>query len=157
MSAGDGGDDRHESRDERLDRNWDELLQELRITQTGLQLLAGFLLTLPFTQIFPTLDHGQKAVYLSLVVVAGIAVGVNMTPIMLHRRMFREHRKGRVVEVGHVMVQVVLGAIGLLIVCMTLLIFSVVVSWAAGVVAAIVLAVLLVTLLAVVPRRLERR
>jgi hypothetical protein len=71
--------------------------------------------------------------------------------------MFREHRKGRVVEVGHVMVQVVLGAIGLLIVGMTLLIFSVVISWAAGVIAAVVLAVLLVTLLAVVPRRLERR
>ena len=47
-------DDRDESEDERLDRNWDELLQELRITQTGLQLFSGFLLTLPFTQVFAT-------------------------------------------------------------------------------------------------------
>jgi hypothetical protein len=50
-------DDRDESHDERLDRNWDELLQELRITQTGLQLLSGFLLTLAFTDIFTGLDR----------------------------------------------------------------------------------------------------
>lgn len=40
--------DRRETPTERLDRNWDELLQELRVTQTGVQLLAGFLLNLPF-------------------------------------------------------------------------------------------------------------
>ena len=53
-------DGRDESEDERLDRNWDELLQELRITQTGLQLLSGFLLTLPFTQVFGGLDDGRR-------------------------------------------------------------------------------------------------
>jgi Family of unknown function (DUF6328) len=121
-------DDRDESHSEKLDRNWDELLQELRITQTGLQLLSGFLLTLPFTQVFPTLDDGQESVYLALVVIAGIAVGANMTPVMLHRRVFREHRKDRVVAVGHTMIQVVMAAIALLIVGMVLLIFSVVVS-----------------------------
>ncbi len=150
-------DDRDESHSEKLDRNWDELLQELRITQTGLQLLSGFLLTLPFTQIFPKLDDGQKTVYLGLVVIAGIAVGVNMTPVMLHRRVFREHRKDRVVAVGHALIQVVMAAIGVLIVGMAVLIFSVVVSWTAGVVAGLGLAVVLVTLLGVVPRRLEQR
>jgi archaellum biogenesis protein FlaJ (TadC family) len=149
-------DDRDESHSEKLDRNWDELLQELRITQTGLQLLSGFLLTLPFTQVFPTLDDGQESVYLALVVIAGIAVGANMTPVMLHRRVFREHRKDRVVAVGHTMIQVVMAAIALLIVGMVLLIFSVVVSWTAGVVAGVALAVVLVTLLGVVPRRLEQ-
>src|SRR3954464_8090620 len=93
----DAGDDRNESESEKLDRNWDELLQELRITQTGLQLLSGFLLTLPFTQIFPSLAQRQKGVYLALVIVAGIGVGLNMTPVMLHRRVFRERRKDRVV------------------------------------------------------------
>ena len=97
MSASDG---RDESRDEQLDRNWDELLQELRITQTGLQLLSGFLLTLPFTQVFGGLDDSQQGLYLGLVVVAGIAVGLNLTPIMLHRRVFGEHVKDRVVRVG---------------------------------------------------------
>jgi hypothetical protein len=150
-------DDRDESRDERLDRNWDELLQELRITQTGLQLLSGFLLTLPFTQVFPGLDHGQKGLYLGLVLIAGVAVGVNMTPIMLHRRVFREHAKERVVAVGHVMIQLVMAAVAVLVVGMGTLIFSVVVGWPAGFVAGGVLAVVLAVLLAALPKRLQPR
>jgi hypothetical protein len=153
----DTSDDRDESESEKLDRNWDELLQELRITQTGIQLLSGFLLTLPFTQIFPTLDDGQKGLYLSLVVIAGIALGVNMTPIMLHRRVFRERMKDRVVAVGHAMIQVVMGAVGLMIVGMTVLIFSVVSTWTAGVIAGASLAVVLGILLGVLPKRLEPR
>src|SRR3954469_15259270 len=150
-------DDRDESQDEKLDRNWDELLQELRITQTGLQLLSGFLLTLPFTQIFGGLDDEQKVIYLGLVVVAGLAVGANMTPIMLHRRVFRQHVKERVVALGHVMIQVVMAAIAVLIVGMTVLIFSVVTIWAAGFVAGLGLAVALGILLLLLPRRLEPR
>jgi hypothetical protein len=149
------GDDRDESENERLDRNWDELLQELRITQTGLQLLSGFLLTLPFTQVFVTLDPPQERLYLGLVVIAGVAVGVNMTPIMLHRRVFREQVKDRVVETGHVMVQVVTAAIALLVIGMTTLIFSVVQSWTAGLVAGASVALVIGVLLVAVPQRLR--
>jgi hypothetical protein len=154
MARSDG---RDESRDEKLDRNWDELLQELRITQTGLQLLSGFLLTLPFTQVFAGLDDAQQGLYLGLVAIAGIAVGLNMTPIMLHRRVFGDHVKDRVVEVGHVMSQVVIGAVALLVTGTATLIFSVVVSWTAGLVAGAVLLSVLVALLVVLPRRLEPR
>ncbi len=154
MSASDG---RDESRNEQLDRNWDELLQELRITQTGLQLLSGFLLTLPFTQVFGGLDDSQQGLYLALVVVAGIAVGLNLTPIMLHRRVFGEHVKDRVVRVGHVVSQVVIGAVALLVTGTATLIFSVVISWAAGLVTGLLLLVVLVALLVVLPRRLQRR
>jgi hypothetical protein len=150
----DGSDDRDESRDERLDRNWDELLQELRITQTGLQLLSGFLLTLPFTPVFAGLDDGQKALYLALVVVAGIAVGLNMTPVMMHRRVFGEHVKDRVVGVGHVVSQVVIGGVAVLVTGTATLIFSVVVSWTAGFLVALGLVVVLGTLLGVMPRRI---
>jgi hypothetical protein len=155
MTPPSGSDDRHESPDERLDRNWDELLQELRITQTGIQLLAGFLLTLPFTQVFGGLEDRQKALYLTLVVVAGIALGANMTPVMLHRRVFGEHVKERVVRVGHVMIQVVMAAIAVLILGMTVLIFSVVASWTVGVIVGLGLAVVLAILLGVLPKRLE--
>ncbi len=148
-------DDRDESHDERLDRNWGELLQELRITQTGLQLLSGFLLTLPFTQVFHALDGRQKALYLALVLIAGLAVGLNMVPVMLHRRVFGEHVKERVVEVGHLVAQVVIVAIALLVVGMSTLIFSVVASWVAGVVVAAFLVVVLGLLLGVVPNRLD--
>jgi ABC-type multidrug transport system fused ATPase/permease subunit len=148
-------DDRHESRDERLDRNWDDLLQELRVAQTGVQLLSGFLLTLPFTQVFPGLDHGQKGLYLGLVVLAGITVGVNLTPIMLHRRLFGDHVKERVVAVGQVLSQVVIVAIALLIAGTVTLIFSVVVSWTVGFVAGAGVALVLAGLLGVVPRVFE--
>jgi Family of unknown function (DUF6328) len=143
----DGQDDRDESSEERLDRNWDELLQELRVVQTGIQLLSGFLLTLPFTQVFASLDDAQQGLYLGLVVLAGVAVGVNLTPIMLHRRVFREHVKG----------QVAIAAVALLIVGTVVLIFSVVVSWAAGLLAGAALAVVLATLLALLPQRLAPR
>jgi hypothetical protein len=148
-------DDRDESHDEKLDRNWGDLLQELRVTQTGIQLLSGFMLTLPFTQVFPGLDHGQKALYLGLVLLAGVALGINLTPIMLHRRLFGDHVKERVVAVGQVCSQVVIVAIALLLAGTVTLIFSVVVSWAAGFVAGAGVAVALVTLLGVVPRWLE--
>jgi len=153
----DGSDDRDESQDERLDRNWDELLQELRITQTGLQLLSGFLLTLPFTSVFAGLDDTQKALYLSLVVVAGVAVGLNMTPVMLHRRVFGEHVKERVVAVGHVVSQVVIAAVALLVIGTATLIFSVVAGWSAGILVAVGLALVLGFLLGVMPRRIEPR
>jgi hypothetical protein len=148
-------DDRHESHDEKLDRNWADLLQELRVAQTGLQLLSGFLLTLPFTQVFDGLDEAQKWLYLGLVVLAGIAVGLNLTPVMIHRRLFGDHVKERVVEVGHVVSQVVIGAIAGLIVGTATLIFAVVVSWTAGIVAGVGIAAVLATLLGVVPRALE--
>jgi ABC-type multidrug transport system fused ATPase/permease subunit len=148
-------DDRDESQDEKLDRNWDDLLQELRVTQTGIQLLSGFMLTLPFTQVFPGLDQGQKALYLGLVLLAGLALGLNLTPIMLHRRLFGDHVKERVVAVGQVCSQVVIVAIALLLAGTVTLIFSVVASWTAGLVAGGGVAVALVTLLGVVPRWLE--
>jgi Family of unknown function (DUF6328) len=150
-------DDRHESHDEKLDRNWDELLQELRVAQTGIQLLAGFLLTLPFTQVFSGVDDGQKALYLGLVVLAGITVGVNLTPIMLHRRVFGRHVKDRVVAVGQVCSQVVIAAIALLVSGTVTLIFSLVVSWTAGFVAGGGVAVVLATLLGVLPLWAEPR
>ena len=48
-----------EDEHERLNRNFNELLQELRVTQTGVQILTGFLLTVPFTDRFNTLDSRQ--------------------------------------------------------------------------------------------------
>jgi hypothetical protein len=41
--------------------------QELRVTQTGVQLLTGFLLTLPFQQHSDRLDKPMRAVYVATV------------------------------------------------------------------------------------------
>ncbi|MDP9987157.1 hypothetical protein J2S98_002316 [Arthrobacter oryzae] len=64
---------RNETREEQMDRNWAELLQELRVLQTGVQILAGFLLTLPFQQRFEKLDDWEVGLYLTNVVSAGTA------------------------------------------------------------------------------------
>ncbi|MBN9194503.1 MAG: sodium:proton antiporter, partial [Microbacterium sp.] len=61
------GDGRDETEAERLDRNWDEILQETRVVQTGTQILTGFLLAIAFQQRFEDLDGYQIAVYLVLV------------------------------------------------------------------------------------------
>jgi hypothetical protein len=76
---------------------------------------------------------------------------------MLHRRVFGDHVKERVVAVGHVLSQVVIAAIALLIVGTVTLIFSVVTSWTVGFVAGGGVAVVLTSLLGVVPRVLEPR
>jgi hypothetical protein len=72
---------RGETEQERINRNWDELLQELRVTQTGVQILTGFLLTLPFQQRFALLDDTQQAVYLTTVGFAVLATGLLVAPV----------------------------------------------------------------------------
>jgi uncharacterized membrane protein YbaN (DUF454 family) len=83
-----------------------------------------------------------------------VAVGVNLTPVMLHRRVFGEHVKERVVQVGHLASQVVVVAVALLVTGISSLIFSVVMNELAAVVVAVVLLALLGTLLVVVPARM---
>ena len=78
-------DERNETEAEREDRKWDDMLQELRVIQTGAQLTGGFLLTLPFQQRFAGLTDLQEAVYLGLVVLAALVVAQVLTPIAIHR------------------------------------------------------------------------
>ena len=150
-------DDRDESEAERLDRNWNDMLQELRVVQTGVQLLSGFLLTLPFTERFGDLDVWQERLYLALVVTAGLAVGATLTPVMVHRRVFGQQVKDRVVASGHVFLQIVMVLLCLIIVGICTLIFSVVQNWSAGATVAIAMGSALALLLLVVPLLVARR
>src|ERR1700709_2460628 len=84
--------ERNETPTERLDRNWLSLLQELRVVQTGVQLLTGFLLTLPFQPRFDGLSAAMRIVYLATV---GCSVGATVlleAPVGMHRILFRRHR-----------------------------------------------------------------
>ncbi|MCA1480743.1 hypothetical protein I6F37_38100, partial [Bradyrhizobium sp. NBAIM08] len=92
---------RDETEAERLDRNWNDILQELRVMQTGTQLIAGFLLTLPFTMRFAELDAFEEDLYLGLVLLAGLTLALLLTPVAIHRRLFGEHVKGRLVTAAH--------------------------------------------------------
>jgi hypothetical protein len=143
-------DGRDESEDERSDRNWNELLQETRIVQTGTQILSGFLLTIAFQPRFATLSSFQHAVYLVLVLVATLTTALALAPVVLHRRLFRKHEKREVVQVGHRLLSCALAGLGLVMTGTVLLIFDVAEGLRAGTLAgAGVVVVLLV--LTVVP------
>ena len=149
--------DRHETDDERADRNWEDLLQELRVTQTGVQLIAGFLLTLPFQQRFSQLDGLQTGVYLGLVVLAASTVGLTLTPIAVHRRLFGEHVKQRLVRVADRITRMITVLVSALITGICFLIVDVVTSRVLAIALTTAVAALLVSLLAVFPRLVERR
>lgn len=144
-----------ESEKERLDRKWNDLLQELRVMQTGAQLTAGFLLTLPFQQKFATLDSFQRDVYLFLVLVAGLTTATVMAPVAVHRRLSGEHVKERVVVTAHRLVHLVLLGVSILIAGMALLIFDVVVDRTVAVAVSAGLLVYLVSVLVLLPSRLS--
>lgn len=73
---------------ERIDRNWDELLQELRVAQTGVQILTAFLLTLPFQPGFKNLSDARTYVYVAVLISAISAMLLLLTPVALHRALF---------------------------------------------------------------------
>ena len=139
---------------ERLDRNWDDILQELRVMQTGTQLIAGFLLTLPFTTRFADLGQFEETLYLGLVLLAGLTLLLMLTPISIHRRLFGKHVKDRLVIAAHRLLAA-LAMVGLLITGIITLVFHVVVdrTWAI-VFGSTVLAVVII-LLVVVPRAVQ--
>jgi hypothetical protein len=93
--------DRDETEAERLDRNWSSLLQELRVAQTGVQLLTGFLLTLPFQQRFTQLDGTMRTVYLVTVACSIGATVLLVAPVSMHRLLFRQHRLNTLVSTAH--------------------------------------------------------
>ncbi|MFI2303644.1 DUF6328 family protein [Actinacidiphila glaucinigra] len=76
---------RDETRDERADRQWAELLQEVRVAQTGVQILFGFLLTVAFTPRYPQLGETDKIIYILTVVLGASATGALVGPVSFHR------------------------------------------------------------------------
>lgn len=148
---------RNETEEERLDRKWDDILQELRVMQTGAQLTAGFLLTLPFQSLFWELDRFDRGLYLALVVLAALTTALVMAPIAIHRRLSGLHVKGRLVGAAQHLVHGVLICIALLVTGMVLLIFDVVAGRGWAFVAAASTAAVLAALLVVLPGRLVHR
>ena len=148
---------RDETEAEREDRKWNDMLQELRVLQTSAQLTAGFLLTLPFQERFEELSDSQEALYLVLVVLAAVTTALVLTPVAIHRRLAGRRIKGRVVEAGHVLMRLAIGALALLVVGTVALVYDVATSLSAAVTVGVALAALLLGLLVVLPRLLTRR
>jgi hypothetical protein len=151
------GDQRDETATERADRNWDELLQELRVTQTGIQILSGFLLTLPFQQRFTMLDGPLRALFLVAVVLATLSTGLVVAPVASHRLLFRKHEKIALVETSDRLAKVGLACLGLTVVVVLALVFGFVLGDTAGLLAGGAALVVFVGLWLVLPLVVLRR
>jgi len=149
-------DGRDETETERADRQWEDVLQELRVMQTGAQLTAGFLLTLPFQQRFEDLTALQRNGYLGLVLLAALITALVMAPVAMHRRLSGRHAKDKLVEASDRILRAVLACLALLVTGIVTFIFDVVVDGTSAVVAGGALAVVLVVMLIVVPHMLVR-
>ncbi|MFJ9738272.1 DUF6328 family protein [Streptomyces sp. NPDC101166] len=76
---------RDETEEERADRKWGELIQEVRVAQTGVQILFGFLLTVVFTPRYAQLADTDQVIYIVTVVLGACATGALIGPVSLHR------------------------------------------------------------------------
>lgn len=126
---------RNETDTERLDRNWSNLLQELRVVQTGVQLLTGFLLTLPFQPRFDMLDHSMQIVYLITVSAAVLSTALLIAPVAMHRVLFRRHRLASLVNAAHRCAYAGLLLLGVSVAGMTIIIFEAVAGRVAALIA----------------------
>ena len=150
-------DGRHETSVQRADRNWNDVLQELRVMQTGTQILTGFLLALAFQPAFADLSAGQRSLYLGLVVLAALSAIIALAPVALHRTVFRRRVKARVVSYGHFALVVSLAAVSLLLVGVVAFVFDVVLDAGAAGITVACLAALIVLLWVVVPLVIRAR
>jgi hypothetical protein len=128
MVQASGSDPRDESEAERADRNLAELLQELRVAGLGVQVLFGFLLSLPFTNRFTRLSQGQRELYLATLVLAAVATALLLGPVAFHRLVFRRGQKERLVRAANVMAIAGLAAVGLAVSAAVLLVTGYVTS-----------------------------
>lgn len=127
--------ERGETEIQRLDRNWNSLLQELRVVQTGVQVLTGFLLTLPFQQRFDVLGEDMRTVYLATVGCSVSATLLLVAPVSIHRLLFRRHRLQVLVSAAHRCAYAGLALLGMALTGMTMIVFAAVSGRNAGFIA----------------------
>ena len=128
MGSAEAPDPRDESEAQRADRNLGELLQELRVAGLGVQVLFGFLLSLPFTNRFTRLSAGQHDLYLACLVLAAVATALLLGPVAYHRLVFRRGLKESLVRAASVMAIAGLAAVGLAVSAAVLLVTGYVAS-----------------------------
>jgi hypothetical protein len=122
-----------ESEQERLDRNLDQLLQELRVALPGVQVLFAFLLTVPFSNGFPTLSDFERDAYFVVLVLTAISTALLIAPSAYHRLLFREGRKRQIVMYSNRVVIVGLGILALAMSAAVMLIAHIVFGSAASI------------------------
>lgn len=126
---------------EQWDRRFAELLQEIRVAQTGGQILFAFLLTLPFYNSFGEIDGVDKVVYVLTLLAATASMALLIAPVSYHRQVFRQGRKPQLVTTASTLAQAGLGAFLVALSGAVFLVIDVVagLTWAAILCAATVL------------------
>ncbi|MER5211925.1 DUF6328 family protein [Streptomyces sp. NPDC002838] len=147
---------RNETPLERADRNFGELLQELRVTQTGVQILFAFLLSLAFTSRFPSLDTVQRTTYVTTLLLAVLAAALFTAPAALHRSLFQKGAKPRIVQVSSRLASAGLGVLVLAFTGSVLLVVDVTTSRAGGVAAGAATLLVCLGLWGLLPRLVQR-
>jgi hypothetical protein len=147
---------RRESFEEKLDRNWNELLQELRVMQTGAQIITAFLMTLPFQSRFEDLQGYQVGLYIALLSFSVLLTGLILTPVAIHRKLFGMHVKDSTVAYGHRIVKLAVLGIGLMATGCVTFIVDVIVGDALALVLGGVVLVIMLGLLWLLPLLLKR-
>lgn len=120
--------DRPETPLQRADRNFAEMLQELRVLQTGVQILFGFLLILAVQPRFGTADAFEKGVYFVTLVLSCVATVFLMAPVAYHRVLFGRGRKPEIVQVSNKLTHVGMVALWLAISSAVLLVLDLVLA-----------------------------
>jgi len=116
-----GGPGRDESAQERADRQWDEMLQEVRVAQTGAQILFGFLLSVAFTPRFASLGGFDKGLYTVTVVLGACATASLIAPVSFHRLLAGHDLKPVLIRTGSRLIGLGLTLLALTIGCALLL------------------------------------
>ena len=150
VSTGGVSDDA-ESRKERTTRKWNEMLQELRVAQTGVQVLTGFLLTVAFSQRFGDLDATTKVAYLVTVCAAIASATLLIAPVAFHRVLFGKSEKEWLIGAANNAARGGLAMMALTMIGVMFVIFDLVVGTTAAVVSSALTAAVLVGLWVVVP------
>ena len=134
-----------------------EMLQELRVAQTGVQILFAFLLSLSFTERFGRIDDFQRATYVVTLLLTSVTTGLLVAPAAIHRMLFGKGVKAITVRIGHRLFVAGLGALALTLVGAVLLVLDVAVGRSFAVWSAALLGVLLVGLWFVLPLPVRTR
>src|SRR3954471_23785949 len=150
----------HEHRGEtdlqRLDRNLVELVSELRVMQTGVQVLFAFLLTVPFTNRFTDVGVMERVVYIVTLLCAAIACALLMAPAACHRLLFRQRDKRYLVRMANRMALAGLAFVGAAMTGVVLLVTSVILSTVVAVALTGGMAAVFLTLWLILPLRRRR-
>jgi hypothetical protein len=141
----------------RADRNFVELLQELRVMQIGVQVLFALLLTVAFTEAFAEADIFEQTVYVVTLVCCAVATALLTAPVAYHRRLFRRGRKADVVWATHRLLQAGMVVLVVAVAGAVLLVVGHGVGRLAGVLVSLVVAVVFTLLWFVLPARLRGR